>query len=1019
MSGPLTVFVSATSRDLIDCRKAVEGILLDGDIHPKTQEHFPPDHRTLTEFLKASVGECDAVICLVGPVYGAAPESNPSRSYTQMEYDAARSLGKPVFVFLTGERFEPTQTPADGPEGLDLQRRHRLELMQAHKCDVFDTVDQLRMRIALALPRIRDTVRPNTPVSARPAIHYLHPPKPPTYFSGRTEEVRQLVEAFRQRVPSVVAVVGMGGQGKSTLVYHALEKAERFPFAAGFWCTAYRGGFTFDHFLDDTLEFLLDGKYDKREAPGVSARVTRLIGVLQERPVLLVIDGIERWLRGWNQGGHDRQTAETPDQRRGFFEGVDEFLQMASGLTTGTHLVLTSRALPAALDHAARMLVPVRNPTEADISLQGLDPEAAIGLLRSLGVKGTDDGLREAARVYDYHPLALEVLGRLLASRYGGRLTKLSDVTPMDHTGALFQLFEEARTNLPGRAGAERFLVAVAHCLENPPLTLLSDLLGGPTPAELIDQAVTLAYWHLVGWDGETETVSMHPLVQQYYRGLTSSTASTDWHRRLANWYAAQPVPKTATTLDQVKSRVLAVEHALRAADVNRCLDLFFEPMTPLYSFAEWMPALGHHVTARDLLGAAVESATGTQQAHLRIPRAAMLRELGQYQDALTDLDEAICILDGASGELAADERAALAGGLSNRANVYRHVARFTESLADFERSLAILDRLQEAGEGRPLQKAAVLMNRSIVWREMGRGLRRAVEDCAAAAELHRSNLPPVLLAINPDLAAVKLALGNARMPLREYEQALDDYAEAQAIYRRLVSIGQSELRPAVADVQVARGVALGRLHRFGEALAELDEALTFLNEEVRAGRQDLEHTRGLGLMARALAHAGLDDMGAAVRDNAEAVMAFTRLSERDRDMEGLLVQALLGGFLWKIQAGDAPGAREFRQQALERTKKLVVYGEKEILTLFVRFSLIGVTLMAERGPTEALTILNSMLGVVEQSLAGPDPSELMVIDFLLVLPGLRGVSQYLLPIGFDPGRLDRLEARIATLNGG
>jgi serine/threonine protein kinase len=104
MSAVPQVFISATSRDLGSFRKAVADVLLTLGAHPIIQEHFPPDHRSVVEMLRTKIGPCDAVICLVGRRYGYEPlnreENQPRRSYTQLEYEIAVELGKPVFVFV-------------------------------------------------------------------------------------------------------------------------------------------------------------------------------------------------------------------------------------------------------------------------------------------------------------------------------------------------------------------------------------------------------------------------------------------------------------------------------------------------------------------------------------------------------------------------------------------------------------------------------------------------------------------------------------------------------------------------------------------------------------------------------------------------------------------------------------------------------------------------------------------------------------------------------------------------------
>ena len=102
------VFISATSRDLGSFRKAVSEILVTLNALPVVQDHFGPDYRSVVEMLREKIGQCDAAICLVGRCYGREPHERasdrPRRSYTQLEYETAVELGKPVFVFVADRR---------------------------------------------------------------------------------------------------------------------------------------------------------------------------------------------------------------------------------------------------------------------------------------------------------------------------------------------------------------------------------------------------------------------------------------------------------------------------------------------------------------------------------------------------------------------------------------------------------------------------------------------------------------------------------------------------------------------------------------------------------------------------------------------------------------------------------------------------------------------------------------------------------------------------------------------------
>ena len=126
------IFISATSKDLKSCRQLVRDALLTMGCLPVVQDHFAPDARTVREMLRARIATCDAVIHLAGECYGAEPferdPAEPRRSYTQMEYDMARVLKKPVYTFICAAGFP---YDAHEPESADLralQDAHRAAL---------------------------------------------------------------------------------------------------------------------------------------------------------------------------------------------------------------------------------------------------------------------------------------------------------------------------------------------------------------------------------------------------------------------------------------------------------------------------------------------------------------------------------------------------------------------------------------------------------------------------------------------------------------------------------------------------------------------------------------------------------------------------------------------------------------------------------------------------------------------------------------------------------------------------
>lgn len=106
MKKKLQIFVSSTYIDLKDERQAaVEAILKSGNI-PAGMELFTAGNDSQLTTIKRWIDDSDIYFLILGGRYGSI-ESKSQKSYTELEYDYAKSINKPTFaVVITPEHLE-------------------------------------------------------------------------------------------------------------------------------------------------------------------------------------------------------------------------------------------------------------------------------------------------------------------------------------------------------------------------------------------------------------------------------------------------------------------------------------------------------------------------------------------------------------------------------------------------------------------------------------------------------------------------------------------------------------------------------------------------------------------------------------------------------------------------------------------------------------------------------------------------------------------------------------------------
>lgn len=164
MSHRPEVFISAASGDLRTSRKVAREALLTIGCVPVEQATFPPEATTVREMLRERLRKCDAVIHIAGRCYGSEPKEVDGgarrRSYTQLEYDIARELRKPVYVFVCGEGYQFDNHVEERPELRRLQQAHRAALAAGDdKYETLESPVELERRVLALQTRVEQLSR--------------------------------------------------------------------------------------------------------------------------------------------------------------------------------------------------------------------------------------------------------------------------------------------------------------------------------------------------------------------------------------------------------------------------------------------------------------------------------------------------------------------------------------------------------------------------------------------------------------------------------------------------------------------------------------------------------------------------------------------------------------------------------------------------------------------------------------------------------------------------------------------
>jgi tetratricopeptide (TPR) repeat protein len=432
---------------------------------------------------------------------------------------------------------------------------------------------------------------------------FAHPYALQENFTGRLHERQMLSQWFTADQRPVLAIVAMGGMGKSALAWVWLQcdvlglslpgpaklvagrvNACRVPEAQRpegvLWWSFYDSEATFAAFVESALAYVSDGRVDP-DLDSMHDKVWELVDLLHQRYFLIVLDGFERELRAYASLSAVYQGDAVPDDGQGEVRACTDmhaadFLRWSCALTLKSRVLLTSRILPLELEGLAGC---------RREELTAMDADDAVAFFHAQGVKGTRAEIQAACEPCGYHPLTLRLLSGMITNDPASP-GDIAAVVGYDLVGDLVP--------------RERHVLDMAYGALRPPLReLLSRLAAFRSPVAYQVAALLspfdgkrdlglafneLADRGLMFFDRERWRYDLHPIIRAYaYDHLADKVCI---HEQLRDYFAATPLPEAdqIACLEDLAPAIELYHHAACAGRFDEAARLFHDHLSkPLF----------------------------------------------------------------------------------------------------------------------------------------------------------------------------------------------------------------------------------------------------------------------------------------------------------------------------------------------------------------------------------------------------------------------------------------------------
>lgn len=311
-------------------------------------------------------------------------------------------------------------------------------------------------------------------------------------FYGRTEELNTLKQWIEQDRCRLIAILGMGGIGKTALSVKLGQDLANTAATARFdyiiW-RSLRNAPPLETLLSDIVPFL-------SEQQDTEASPLRLLHWLRQNRCLLVLDNMETILQAGDRAGRFRAG----------YEGYGELLRVVGETVHRSCVILTSREKPTEIAILEGGELPVR-------SLQVMGSlETAQQLILAKGLAGTVEQQQELCNRYGCSPLALKIVATLIQDLFDGNIDEF-----LDQNTAVFddvrRLLDQQFNRLSVLEQTVMYWLAINRTWTSI-ATLAEDIMPRVQRMNLLEALESLRWRSLI--EKQTSQYTQQPVVMEY-----------------------------------------------------------------------------------------------------------------------------------------------------------------------------------------------------------------------------------------------------------------------------------------------------------------------------------------------------------------------------------------------------------------------------------------------------------------------------------------------------------------------